>query len=150
MTTLPTPTNAVDLQGLEQLRRRAGRDDPSALAEVAVQFEALFIGMMLDSARSAGGGGIFDGPQTQQYLELMDRQVALDLARKGGLGFGKMLLEQLTPRGAPAAPESPPQAEPSPTGSTITSSWEPPKGATWPRSEPWRRSADFSVPPWFR
>jgi flagellar protein FlgJ len=104
VTTLPAPTNAVDLKGLDQLRRRAANDDPKALAEVAVQFEALFIGMMLDSARNAnGGGGLFDSPQTQQYLELMDRQVALDLARRGGLGFGTMLLEQLAPREASGA-----------------------------------------------
>ena len=106
MTTSPISPNAVDLTGLEQLRRSAARDDKSALAEVAVQFEALFIGMMLDSARSAKlGDGLFDGEQTQQYLELMDRQVALDMARHGGLGFGKLLLQQLTP-GAQTRPGS--------------------------------------------
>jgi len=90
--------NAIDLTGLEQLRRSAARDDKTAVAEVAVQFEALFIGMMLDSARKANlGDGLFDGQQTQPYLELMDKQVALDMARHGGLGFGKMLLQQLTP-----------------------------------------------------
>jgi flagellar protein FlgJ len=104
------PTNAVDLEGLGDLRRRAHREDPAALAEVAVQFEALFIGMMLDSARSASlGNGIFDGQETAQYLELMDRQVALELARNGGFGFGKTLLEQLAPRGTavPARPVEP-------------------------------------------
>jgi len=99
MTNLALPTNAVDLEGLSDLRRRAQRDDPSALADVAVQFEALFIGMMLESARSASlGSGLFDGGQTEQYLALMDRQVALEMARNGGFGFGKMLTEQLTPR----------------------------------------------------
>ncbi len=101
MTTSPTAPiapNSVDLTGLEQLRHSAARNDKTAVAEVAVQFEALFIGMMLDSARKANlGDGLFDGQQTQQYLELMDRQVALDMARHGGLGFGKMLLQQLTP-----------------------------------------------------
>jgi peptidoglycan hydrolase FlgJ len=97
------PTNAVDLEGLDALRRRAHRDDPSALADVAVQFEALFIGMMLESARSASlGGGLFDGAETEQYLALMDRQVALELARSGGFGFGKMLEQQLAPRDAAA------------------------------------------------
>jgi flagellar protein FlgJ len=93
------PTNAVDLEGLDALRRRAHREDPSALADVAVQFEALFIGMMLESARSASlGGGLFDGAETEQYLALMDRQVALELARSGGFGFGKMLEQQLASR----------------------------------------------------
>ncbi|HVY64320.1 MAG TPA: flagellar assembly peptidoglycan hydrolase FlgJ [Gammaproteobacteria bacterium] len=98
MTTSPIAPNAVDPSGLEQLRRSAARNDPAALSEAAVQFEALFIGMMLDSARKASfGGGLFDGPQTQQYMELMDRQVALEMARHGGLGFGKLLMQQLTP-----------------------------------------------------
>jgi flagellar protein FlgJ len=106
VSTPPIAPNAVDLTGLEQLRRSAARDDKSAVAEVAVQFEALFIGMMLDSARKANlGDGLFDGQQTQQYLELMDRQVALDMARHGGLGFGKMLLQQLTP-GAQVRPSA--------------------------------------------
>jgi flagellar protein FlgJ len=99
MANVAIPTNAVDLEGLGDLRRRAHREDPNALADVAVQFEALFIGMMLDSARSAAlGNGIFDGQETEQYLALMDRQVALELARNGGFGFGKTLLEQLGPR----------------------------------------------------
>jgi flagellar protein FlgJ len=108
MATTPLPvTSSVDLRGLERLRFSAANDDPAALAEAAVQFEALFIGMMLDSARSASlGEGLFDGPQTQQYLELMDQQVALEMARRGGFGFGKMLMQQLANRDAAAS--SPP------------------------------------------
>jgi flagellar protein FlgJ len=103
MANVALPPNAVDLEGLSDLRRRAHRDDPSALSDVAVQFEALFIGMMLESARSASlGSGLFDSGQTEQYLALMDRQVALELARSGGFGFGKMLERQLG--GDPAEP----------------------------------------------
>ncbi len=108
MANVALPTNAVDLTGLSDLRRRAQHDDPSALSDVALQFEAMFIGMMLESARSASlGGGVFDSGETEQYLALMDKQVALELARHGGFGFGKMLEQQLTPRtadtSAPAA-----------------------------------------------
>jgi len=106
MANVALPTNAVDLEGFQDLRRRAQRDDPSALSDVAVQFEAMFIGMMLESARSASlGGGMFDGPETEQYFALMDRQVALELARSGGFGFGKMLERELAPR--EGAAESP-------------------------------------------
>jgi flagellar protein FlgJ len=111
MANVSIPTNAVDLEGLGELKRRAQRDDPRALADVAVQFEALFIGMMLESARSASlGSGLFDGGETEQYLALMDRQVALELARQGGFGFGKLLERQLAPHedgaSAPEAPSS--------------------------------------------
>jgi flagellar protein FlgJ len=100
-TTTAPVTSSVDLRGLERLRHSAAKDDPAAVAEAAVQFEALFIGLMLETARSASlGDGLFDGPQTQQYLELMDQQVALEVARRGGLGFGKLLMQQLADRGA--------------------------------------------------
>jgi flagellar protein FlgJ len=104
--------SAVDPTGLEQLRHRAARNDPGSLAEAAVQFEALFIGMMLKTARDASlGDGLFDSQETRGYLDLMDTQVAMELARKGGFGFGQMIVEQLskgegspsTTGGAPAA-----------------------------------------------
>jgi flagellar protein FlgJ len=114
LTTTRAP-NAVDLQGFESLRRGAARNDPKATAEAAVQFEALFVGLMLKSAREANlGGGIFDSSETQQYLELMDQQVALDIARNGGLGFGAALLKQLAPaEAASAAPRASPAPLPS-------------------------------------
>jgi len=104
---LPAPAAApaaTDLTGLEQLRQRAAQADPGAVKEAAAQFDALFIGMMLKSARAASlGKGIFDSEASSQYLELMDDQVALVLARKGGLGFSKLLLEQISPRGSEQA-----------------------------------------------
>ena len=67
--------------------------------------------MMLESARSASlGGGLFDGGETEQYLALMDRQVALELARHGGFGFGKMLEQQLGSRDAARADAASPAA----------------------------------------
>jgi flagellar protein FlgJ len=99
---------AVDLQGLAELKHRAAREDPKALAEAAVQFEALFIGLMLKSARDASlGGGILDGQETQQYLELMDQQVSLELARHGGFGFGKLIVDQIGPDSAAAVSDEP-------------------------------------------
>jgi peptidoglycan hydrolase FlgJ len=92
----------ADAGGLAGLRAAAARGDAHALEEAAVQFEALFVGMLLKSARSASlGESLLDGGNTQQYLEMMDGQVALDIAKGGGLGFGRMLVEQL---GGAAAP----------------------------------------------
>jgi flagellar protein FlgJ len=100
--TAPAVNSALDVASLGDLKQRAARNDPKAVAEAAVQFEALFIGLMLKTARDASlGQGILDGADTQQYLELMDQQVALELARNGGFGFGKLIEEQLG--GDPAA-----------------------------------------------
>jgi len=93
---VPTTTSVVDFEGLAALRRDAAEHDPAALKEAAQQFESLIIGMMLKSARDAQlGDGLFDSSQSKQYLELMDQQVALELARKGGFGFGDMIIDQL-------------------------------------------------------
>ncbi len=115
--TTPSPIpSSVDLQGLTDLRHRAAREEPGALAEAAVQFEALFIGLMLKTARDASlSGGIFDGQESRQYLELMDQQVALELAKSGGFGLGKMIVEQLGPRSG-ATPEG---DSPQPTNATV-------------------------------
>ena len=78
--------------GVQNLRDRVVADDPGALKEVATQFEALVLNLMLKAARDAmPAEGAFDGTNTQQYLELMDRHVSLALARQGGLGLAKLL-----------------------------------------------------------
>src|ERR1043165_1363916 len=102
-----TVPSAVDMQGLAELKQRAARDDPKAAKEAAVQFEALFIGLMLKSARDASlGNGFLDGQDTKQYLELMDQQVALDMAQHGGFGFGKLIADQLSPDAAATSDRS--------------------------------------------
>lgn len=145
MANVAIPTNAVDLEGLNDLRRRAQRDDPNALADVAVQFEAMFIGMMLESARSASlGSGLFDSPQTEQYFALMDRQVALELARNGGFGFGKMLERELAQRDGTAPTAAAPSAMaprraafvPQPAVPEVPAPAEPAAPAEFPRGLP--------------
>lgn len=87
-----SPSELNALAGVDSLREQIQRNDPEALREVAVQFEALIMNLMLKSARDASAGeSLFDGPNTQHYLEIMDQQVSLALARQGGLGVAKML-----------------------------------------------------------
>ncbi len=114
----PVVPTIHDFQGLARLRQSAQRHDPAALEETAVQFEALFIGMMLKASREASlGEGIFDNDQSQQYVELMDQQVALDLARQGALGFGELLIAGVRETwaaeqaAAPAGQESAPRVD---------------------------------------
>ncbi len=90
-----SPSDFNALAGMDALRDRVQRNDSEALREVAVQFDALVMNLMLKSARDATPGeGMFDGPNTQQYLELMDQQVSLALARQGGLGVAEFLARQ--------------------------------------------------------
>ncbi|MFO1349946.1 MAG: flagellar assembly peptidoglycan hydrolase FlgJ [Gammaproteobacteria bacterium] len=99
MTTTPAATAFVytDPQALSQIKRDARNDSPAARRDVAAQFEALFMQMMLKSMRSAsaGIGGALDSEQSLFYRDLSDQQLALTLAKGGQLGFGRLLEQQL-------------------------------------------------------
>ncbi len=87
----------ADLNGpdLAALRRRARDDSPEALRAAAVEFEALFMQMMLQSMREARlGEGIFDNDQTRLYQEMFDQRIARQLARQG-MGLAELLVRQL-------------------------------------------------------
>jgi len=86
----------TDFKGLAELRGRAGDNSEETLREVAGQFEALFIQMMLKSMRDAGlGEGLMDSDQTKTYQSMYDQQLALDMSKKQGLGLAEMMVQQL-------------------------------------------------------
>lgn len=86
----------TDLQGLEALRRSAEGNSPETLRFVAKQFEALFLQMMLKSARDASmDDGLLDSEQTEIYQDLHDKQLAIELSEGKGLGIADMLARQL-------------------------------------------------------
>ena len=86
----------TDFQGLADLRRLAKQDSDEALEEVATQFEAIFIQMMLKSMRDATlSEGIFESDQSEMYMSMYDQQIALDLSSKGVFGIAEMMVQQL-------------------------------------------------------
>lgn len=86
----------TDFQGLADLRRVAKQDSDAALEEVAAQFEAIFIQMMLKSMRDASlSEGIFDSDQSEMYMSMFDQQIALDLSSKGAFGIAALMVQQL-------------------------------------------------------
>ncbi len=90
------PDVYTDLQGLSRLRSLTRRDSAKALNMVSQQFEALFLQMMLKSVReSSVGDSLFASDQLDFYREMHDNQLAVELARKGGVGIAEMLVEQL-------------------------------------------------------
>jgi flagellar protein FlgJ len=99
--TIPVdPSVYTDFRGLAELRRRANvdsSDDRSGtLREVAQQFEALFVNMMLQSMRDASlANGMLDNDQSEQYQSMFDQQMALELTKGRGLGLADMLVRQL-------------------------------------------------------
>lgn len=91
-------TSAItDFTQYTALRKAAGNNDPAALKEVANRFEALFLQNMLKSMRDASPGDpLFgDSNQHEMYQEMLDQQLAADMAGRGGIGLAEMLVRQL-------------------------------------------------------
>ena len=97
-TSSPIAHTALDFRGLAELRRNANEesDEQETLREVAGQFEALFLNMMLKSMRQAKlSDGIFDSSQSEMYRDMSDQQLAMDLSKRGGLGLQEVIIRQL-------------------------------------------------------
>lgn len=87
----------MDFQGIHGLRKVAREQSPEAIREVALQFEALFMQMMLKSMRDASmGDSLFDNDQSNMYRDMFDSQIALQLSKQRGLGLADMLERQLS------------------------------------------------------
>ncbi|OZI74675.1 flagellar assembly peptidoglycan hydrolase FlgJ [Bordetella genomosp. 12] len=89
--------SVFDLGKLSELKRGVGKtpDDAQQQKQVAQQFEALYIQMMLKRMREATPkDGLFDSQQTEMLQSMADEQMALQLA-KPGLGLADALLKQM-------------------------------------------------------
>lgn len=97
---------AIDSKNVDDLRLQAKQNPDQALKEVAQQFEAIFINMMLKSMREAlPSNGIFDSQQTQFYTQMLDQQFAQKMSTSG-IGLAEILVQQLTrANGQPLQPD---------------------------------------------
>jgi flagellar protein FlgJ len=88
--------SVTDFSRFAALRADARQGGAKALEQVAQEFEALFVQMMLKSARDATlAEGAFDSYEMKLYRELFDNQIALGMAREGRLGFADLLRRQI-------------------------------------------------------
>lgn len=87
---------ALDVKGLDGLKRAAVRDPKAQLKEAARQFEAVFLANMLKSMRDATvKSDIVDNRQIDFYQSLMDQQLAQQMAGKGP-SLAALLVRQLS------------------------------------------------------
>ncbi|NKE66175.1 flagellar assembly peptidoglycan hydrolase FlgJ [Ramlibacter sp. RBP-2] len=100
---------ALDVQGVDSLRRTARRSPDEGLRQVSRQFEALFMGMMLKSMRDATpASGLLDGQHTRMYVSMLDQQLAQHLSGRG-MRLADSMYEQLRRSlGSDAAAAGPP------------------------------------------
>ena len=106
MNTLNTPSAPLsadqyhDLNGLTELKRVSREDPNAAINEVAEQFESMFIQMMLKSMRDAlPKDGLFSSNDMETYTEMADQQIAVNMAKSGGIGLADVIARQLRPEG---------------------------------------------------
>jgi flagellar protein FlgJ len=78
------------------------------LPEAVRQFEAIFVNLMLKSARAAtqvlAADSPFDSFEGGLHLEMFDEELSRAVSRQGGIGLADALLRQLQPRGAASHP----------------------------------------------
>ncbi len=82
----------TDIQGLQNLKYT--KDSSAAKKEVAQQFEAMLMQMVMHSMRDANkafaSGGLFGGQDMDLYQDMFDKQMSL-LMTNSNLGFAKMV-----------------------------------------------------------
>jgi flagellar protein FlgJ len=118
--TNPAIRGYLDFSGMARLRGDASRDQTDAVREAATQFEATFIQMMLSAMREAGlNEDLTSGPGQAMYTDLMDREVAAQMARRRSFGVAQMIERQLAPGAAPGAePAAGPAASAAPASTS--------------------------------
>jgi len=97
----------LDFAGLARLRGEAHRSSSSANRETAQQFEAMFIQMMMKSMRDASfKGELLDSSALETFQGMQDREISVQLAKRGGFGLADMLEKQFAQQAQrPAADE---------------------------------------------
>ncbi len=90
--------NALDPNTLSGLRRLSKENSPEATREAAKQFEALFLQQVLKSMRDASPkNSMFDSEESRMYQSMLDQQMSLQLAtRGGGMGLARVIERQLS------------------------------------------------------
>ncbi|MDM0084095.1 flagellar assembly peptidoglycan hydrolase FlgJ [Variovorax sp. J31P179] len=106
---------ALDVQGVDALRRTVRASPEEGLKQVSRQFEAMFMNMVLKSMREATpSSGLLDGQNEKIYTSMLDQQLAQNLSG-WGLGLAEAMLAQLQ-RSAAAGTD---EREPNPAGMSL-------------------------------
>ena len=99
---------ALDVQGVDSLRRTVRTSPEEGLKQVSRQFEAMFMNMVLKSMREATpSSGLLDGQNQKIYTSMLDQQLSQNLSGRG-LGLAEAMLAQLQRAAASGADDGEP------------------------------------------
>ena len=92
----------TDLSGVQQLKAQSKTDKAAALKNIAHQFEAMMVQMMMKSMRDANAafadGDITSSSDEKFYQDMFDNQLSLSLSKGRGFGIAEALTRQLQGR----------------------------------------------------
>lgn len=96
----------TDLGGLQQLKAQGKTDKAGALKNIAHQFEAMMVQMMMKSMREANAvfaeGDMTASSDEKFYQDMFDSQLSLSLSKGRGFGIAEALMRQLQGRAGAA------------------------------------------------
>lgn len=129
---------ALDVQGVDALRRTVRNSPEEGLKQVSRQFEALFMNMVLKSMREATpSSGLLESQSEKVYTSMLDQQLTQSLSGRG-LGLAEAMLAQLSrgrTSGAPAEGASSLPSE-APSGLPLKAPSAMPLGVSVPQAAP--------------
>ena len=111
-----SPRSYLDFEGLAGLRGDAARSPDKAVRRTAEQFEAYFIQQMMKTMReSVEKSDLVDSGNMDMYQDLMDKEVAMQMVRRGGMGLADMLEKQILQQQAALSTQAALQLRPNAT-----------------------------------
>lgn len=96
------PRVYTDLSGLQQISRAGRENTDEGLRQVAEQFEAVFLNIMMKEMRGAGDSLFEDNYLRSNEMDIhqenFDNQMSMELSDAGGIGLADTLYRQLSAR----------------------------------------------------
>jgi flagellar protein FlgJ len=93
-----SPSSYHDFAGLQGLKGRAREDGQSetALRAAAQQFESMFLQEIMRTMRQATiKGDLLESHALETFEGMFDKEVAMQMAKRGGMGLADMLVQQM-------------------------------------------------------
>jgi flagellar protein FlgJ len=103
MSDMAPPSSYLDFNALTQLRGEARHDPSQAIRKTAEQFEAYFLQHMMKEMRATiEKSELVESKSMETYQDMMDKEVAQHMVRRGGIGLADMLEKQMAKQQPPA------------------------------------------------
>lgn len=97
----------LDFAALTRLKGQAAHDPKKSLRAAAEQFESYFIQETLKAMRkTVMKSDLLESEHADLYQDLFDKEVAMQMAKRGGVGLADMLEREMTRREAGAMPST--------------------------------------------